>query len=175
MHGQIPGHSLKGLCLSDKVGLAVQLHQDADLSAHVDVMGDCAVLGGLGRPLGRRRHPLFSQIIDSLFKIAVRRLQRLFTLHHPGVGFISQGFNHFHSNIHFLPPRYSSGNPARPSSLLSMSGCGDTILGLDAFGDIVFFLIVDSHLPDRSLLVAFGLDPFLELLLPFQHGIGDLG
>ena len=73
MHGQILGHGLKIIRFGDKIGFAVHLDHDADLSAHVDVGGDGAVFRRLGGTLRGGRHPFFPEIIDRLFKITVLR------------------------------------------------------------------------------------------------------
>ncbi len=73
MHGQILGQGLKIFRFGHKIGFAVHLDHDADLSPHVDVGGNGAVLCRLGGTLCGGRHPFFPEIIDRLFKIAFRR------------------------------------------------------------------------------------------------------
>ena len=66
VHRDVLHEGLEELVARDEVGLAVDLHQDADLAAEVDVAAHRALGGRAGCLLGRRREPLLAQPSSAL-------------------------------------------------------------------------------------------------------------
>ena len=78
------------LVARDEVGLAVDLDEDADAPAAVDVRDDSA-LGGLAAGLLRRlREALRAQPVDRLVHVAADLDKRLLAVGHAGAGTLAE-------------------------------------------------------------------------------------
>ena len=87
--------SWKSVGAGDEVGLAVELEQDADLSAGVDVGAHRALVGGAGGLLGRRGHAALAEHDEGLFHVALGFLERLEAVAHGGAGLFAEFFDEF--------------------------------------------------------------------------------
>ena len=95
---------LKGVGLGDKIGFAVYLQEHPGFMVRGDMGPDRAFRGGPIGPFGRHRQALLAQVGNGGLQVARRFLQGLFTIHHPGVGLVTQGFYHFGSYFQFISP-----------------------------------------------------------------------
>jgi hypothetical protein len=76
VHRDVAHQLLEGVVARHEVGLAVHLHQHADLATHVDVAADRALARLARSALGRLRRALGTQDVDRRLHVAVRLLQR---------------------------------------------------------------------------------------------------
>jgi hypothetical protein len=83
-----------------EVGLAVHLHEHADLAAHVDVAADDAVARGAAGALRGRRESLLAEVLDRLLLVAAGLLQGGLALHHPRARLVAQGLHHACRDFH---------------------------------------------------------------------------
>src|SRR3954471_8487695 len=90
LHGDVLHQLLELLVAGGEVRLAVHLHEDADLAAHVDVVPDHALGGGATRLLPRGGEPLLAQPVGSLAEVARALLQRLLAIHHPRAALLAE-------------------------------------------------------------------------------------
>ena len=93
VHGHIVGEFLKIDVLGHEVGLAVDLHHHADLSAHVNVGVNDPFAHGPSGPLGGRGQALFAKKVGGLFDVPVTLGQGLLAVHHAGSGFFPELFD----------------------------------------------------------------------------------
>ena len=90
LHGEILRELLESVTASDKVGLAVELEQDADARARVDVRDDGALGGDAARLLVRRRHTLLAQPRRGFLDAVVVLRERLLAIHHTAAGGVAK-------------------------------------------------------------------------------------
>jgi len=90
LHGEILRELLESVTASDKVGLAVELEQDADARARMDVRDDGALGGDAARLLVRRRHTLLAQPRRGFGDVTVVFLKRLLAIHHTAAGGVAK-------------------------------------------------------------------------------------
>ena len=95
MHGDVAEQLLEVRGAGDEVGLAVELEQDADLAAGVDVGSDCALVGGAGGLLGGRCHAALAEDDEGFFHVALGFLQGLEAVAHGGAGLFAEFFDEF--------------------------------------------------------------------------------
>ena len=90
MHGDVLEQLLEVVGAGDEVGLAVELEEDADLAAGVDVGSDCALVGGAGGLLGGRGHAALAEDDEGLFHVALGFLEGLEAVAHGGAGLFAE-------------------------------------------------------------------------------------
>src|SRR4051794_41033738 len=84
VEGDLAGEFLELVAASHEVGLAVDLHEDADLAAGVHVAGDDALAGDLSAPLCGLSLTLDAQDLLGLFEVALRLLESGRDVHDAG-------------------------------------------------------------------------------------------
>jgi hypothetical protein len=82
-------HGLELLALGDEVGLAVDLDQDSDAALDVDRHQAVARVAALA--LGDALLALDPEDLFGLDQVAVRLVEGLLDVHHPGAGLLAQG------------------------------------------------------------------------------------
>src|SRR5262249_20164550 len=90
LHAEVLHQLLELRGLRDEVGLAVDLDQDADLAAGMDVGADGALGRRAGRPLRGLREPALAEEPDGLLEVALGLAERLLTVEEPGPGLLPQ-------------------------------------------------------------------------------------
>ncbi len=90
LHGEVPDELLELVRARDEVRLAVDLDQDADAAAGVDVAADEALAGVAAGLLGGRRETLLAEQRDGLVEVAAGLLQCALAVHEPGPGALAQ-------------------------------------------------------------------------------------
>ncbi len=95
VHGDVAEQLLEVVGAGDEVGLAVELEEDADLSAGVDVGSDCALIGGAGGLLGSRGHAALAEDDEGVFHVAFGFLEGLEAVAHGGAGLFAEFLDEF--------------------------------------------------------------------------------
>ena len=81
---------LEVLGTGDEVGLAVELKEDTDLAACVDVGADRALVGGARGLLGSRGHATLAEDDEGLLHITLGLLQGLEAVAHGRAGLLAE-------------------------------------------------------------------------------------
>ena len=100
VHGDVAEQLLEVRGAGDEVGLAVELDEDADLSAGVDVGSDRALVGGARGLLGSRCHAALAEDDERLLHVALGLLQRLQAVAHGGAGLFAEFLDEFCVDLH---------------------------------------------------------------------------
>src|SRR6266550_1201808 len=122
LHRHVAREGDEVLVLGHEVGVAVDLHENPDLGAGVDV--------GLHRPLGCRALAevldllslLYAQDLDRLLDVAAGLGERLLAVHHSGSGALAQGLHVLGSDHHLAHDSPPSASPSAPPSPCSDAG-----------------------------------------------------
>src|SRR5262252_2903357 len=100
VHGDVVHQVLEVVGAGDKVALAVDLNQDADLASRVDVAGHGAFAGGAGRLLSRSGNAFLAQPYDGGFDVSFGLGQCLLAVHHGRIGLVPKFLYLRGSNVH---------------------------------------------------------------------------
>src|SRR5207253_9053064 len=128
LHPEILHQLLKGVRARHEVGLAVDLDQNAQLAAVMDVRPDGALAGLPVRSFARLGQPLLAEELDGSLQILLARLERFLAVHHAGASPIAELFHQLRARSHAqasasaisAPSAAASGTAASPSSLPSV-------------------------------------------------------
>jgi len=90
LHGDVLHELLEVLGAGDKVGLAIDLDQHADLAARVDIRMDQPILGLPMLLLGGVGQALLSQVLDRPLEVSLGRLEGRLAVHHTGSGHLPE-------------------------------------------------------------------------------------
>ena len=102
VHGDVVAELLEGIGAGHEVGLAIDFHDHADLSAGVNVVADQAFAGLALRLLGRGGLAFFAQDVDGLFDVAVGFHQRRAAIGEARAGAFAQFFHEMGWDLHGL-------------------------------------------------------------------------
>ena len=91
VHGYIVYKLLEIVGLGNEVGLAVDLEQNADFAAHMDIGINYTFGSYTGRLLGGRGKALLAEILHGLVHIAIGLNKRALAVHHAGAAHLTQG------------------------------------------------------------------------------------
>src|SRR5690606_10893753 len=103
VHGKLTAPLDQLLVARNEVGLTVHLDHDADLVVRVQVHPDHALARLTLGPLGCLRRTACTQHVDRRLHVAVRFLERLLALHHPGARALAKLLYHSSSNRGHYP------------------------------------------------------------------------
>src|SRR3954469_4743630 len=90
VQGDVARELLEGVVARDEVGLAVDLHEHADLAGRVHVALDDALRGRARPALRGLRLALHAQDLDRLVDVAAGLDQRVLAVHHPRAGVVAE-------------------------------------------------------------------------------------
>ena len=113
VHGDVLEELLEVLGAGDEVGLAVELKQDADLAAGVDVGPHCALVGGARGLLGGRGHATLAEDDERLLHVTLGLLESLEAVAHGCAGLLAEFLDEVggdlrcvrHSDCSSFPPQ----------------------------------------------------------------------
>ena len=100
MHGDVAHQLLERVGAGDEVGLAVDLDEDADLAAAVNVGADRPLGGDAPGLLGGRGEPLLAQVVDGALHLPLALGERLLAIHHPSAGALTELLDHLCGDFH---------------------------------------------------------------------------